>query len=168
MLLINVFISSLFLCLLIFNSSLSLNSRIIKKFGQQIIAYTLISPLISHATENTRPLSECFNIIRNEIKSSESLNRLNQDITNENWKDILSFTKEYEAGFRGGILKPAWKQLSGNLQEKGITLTNSFTYDLIGLNKAARIKDLPRANEMIANIKKDLVDFVKLDEQTLN
>jgi len=59
-------------------------------------------------------LEKCFNAVEKELSNDgESLRRINQDIAVEDWNDLKLFTREYDAGFRGGVLKVAWKQLKG-------------------------------------------------------
>ena len=50
------------------------------------------------------------------------------------------FTREFDVGFRGGVLKNARKQF-GLDKQAGIAVPNPFTFDLIALNKAARSED---------------------------
>jgi hypothetical protein len=108
-------------------------------------------------------LDKCFNAVRKELgPEGDSLKRLKADIDSENWDDIVIFTREYDAGFRGGVLKSAWKQL-GDTKMQGIQLSNSFTFDLIGLNKAARGKDKTEAYASLEKVKQDLVNFIALD-----
>jgi hypothetical protein len=90
------------------------------------------------------------------------LTRIQQDIDGGNWEDLKLFTREYDAGFRGGVLKSAWKQL-GDAKQKGIQVSNSFTFDLIALNKAARNADKDDAAARLAQVRQDLVDFLALE-----
>ena len=120
-------------------------------------------PISTEAKEELPSLSKIFNAVRKELSSDgESLNRLKTDINNENWSDILTYTREYDAGFRGGVLKSAWKQL-GDQKKKGIELSNSFTFDLIALNKAARVQNKDEALLRLEQVKQDLIEFEKLD-----
>ena len=86
-------------------------------------------------------LEKCFNAVRKELdnKQGESLIHIKDDIDNEKWDDLKLFTREYDAGFRGGVLKNAWKQL-GNAKQQGIAVTNSFTFDLIALIRLLEIR----------------------------
>ena len=88
--------------------------------------------------------------------------RLKQDVKDGNWEDVKLFSREYDAGFRGGVLKSAWKQLKDDDKKKGIEVTNAFTFDLIALNKAARNTDAEEANKRIDQVKTDLKEFLKL------
>ena len=88
--------------------------------------------------------------------------RINNDIDKLNWDDLKLFTREYDAGFRNGVLKPIWKQLKDEDQKLGIEISNSFTFDLIALNKAARNEDVNDAKIRLSQVKHDLEDFMKL------
>jgi len=78
--------------------------------------------------------------------------------------DLVLFTREYDAGFRGGVLKSAWKQLEGEDKKNGISISNSFTFDLIALNKAARNKEKETALKLIDSVILDLQNFLKLQQ----
>ena len=111
-------------------------------------------------------MSKCFAAIRAELDDAgtKSLSRLETDINTENWDDIKTWSREFDAGFRGGVLKSVWKQLDGDDKKRGIELSNSFTFDLIALNKAARIADKADALQRIASVRQDLADFLILDK----
>ena len=127
---------------------------------------------IVHAEKEAPPsLEKCFNAVKKELNvndknEGESLKRLLNDINTENWLDLKTFTREYDAGFRGYVLKSAWKQIDDhNLKKKGIEISNSFTFDLIGLNKAARNQDKIDSLKKYELIKQDLKDFLDLQSQ---
>ena len=69
-------------------------------------------PSITYAKDPLPTLDKIFAAVRKEISpEGESIARLREDINKEKWEDILTYTREYDAGFRGGVLKAAWKQL---------------------------------------------------------
>ena len=124
------------------------------------------SPLtIAHSATELPSLEKCFNAVSKELDSTqgESLTHIKNDIDGEKWDDLKLFTREYDAGFRGGVLKTAWKQL-GDSKQKGISITNSFTFDLIALNKAARTQDKADAYHRLDQITQDLKDFLALEK----
>ena len=110
------------------------------------------------------PLSRYFEAVRKELDpvKGESLARIKKDIDKGDWDDLKLFTREYDAGFRGGILKSTWKRLGEN-KKRGIEISNSFTFDLIGLNQAARKQDTTEAIKMYEAVIQDLKDFTKLE-----
>jgi hypothetical protein len=123
-------------------------------------------PSTSAQAADTLPsLEKCFNAVRKELdlKDGASLIRIKADIDEGKWDDLKLFSREYDAGFRGGVLKSAWKQLGDNKQ-KGIKVTNSFTFDLIGLNKASRNEDKEDAYHRLDQITQDLKDFLALEQ----
>ena len=124
------------------------------------------SPLtVAHSATELPSLEKCFNAVRKELDSTqgESLTHIKNDIDGDKWDDLKLFTREYDAGFRGGVLKTAWKQL-GDSKQKGISITNSFTFDLIALNKAARTQDKADAYHRLDQITQDLKDFLALEK----
>ena len=137
------------------------------RLSKALISSTiLISPIsVVHAKDELPSLDKCFNAVRKELdpKVGESLPRIKKDIDGGNWDDLKLFTREYDAGFRGGVLKSAWKQL-GDQKQRGIQVTNSFTFDLIALNKAARTEDKDDAYKRLDQVKQDLIDFLALEQ----
>jgi hypothetical protein len=123
-----------------------------------------LTPTSAAIASDLPSLDRCFNAVEKEIDpvKGENIIRLRKDVASGDWADVKAWSREYEAGFRGGVLKSAWKQLQGDDQKRGIEVTNSFTFDLIALNKAARVEDTADANGRIDQIKGDLVDFLKL------
>ncbi|KAJ1435656.1 hypothetical protein B484DRAFT_445947 [Ochromonadaceae sp. CCMP2298] len=116
------------------------------------------------AKDSLPSLDKCFNAVQKELDAADgqALIRIKADIDGSNWDDLKLFSREYDAGFRGGVLKSAWKQLEGDEQKRGIEVTNSFTFDLIALNKAARKQDTEDARARLEQVRQDLKDFLAL------
>ena len=129
---------------------------------------TLISPglprTVTNAKDELPSLERCFVAVKRELDPQEgvSLQRLKKDIEEGDWTDLKLFTREYDAGFRGGVLKKSWKQL-GDKKGDGIRISNSFTFDLIGLNQAARKEDKDEALKMYEAVRNDIVEFANLE-----
>jgi hypothetical protein len=123
------------------------------------------SPLTTANSVELPSLDKCFDVVRKELdsKEGESIIHIKTDIDEGKWDDLKLFSREYDTNFRGGILKSAWKQLGDN-QQKGIRVTNSFTTDLIALNKAAKTQDKDDAYHQLDKITKDLKDFLALEQ----
>lgn len=121
---------------------------------------------VVQAKEALPSLEKCFDAVRRELATDgESINRLKNDIASGNWDDVKLFTREYDAGFRGFVMKSAWKQMEAEATKKrGIEISNSFTFDLIALNKAARVKDTEDAYKRLDQVKQDLADFLALEK----
>ena len=119
---------------------------------------------VAKSEETIVPLSRYFDAVRRELDPKEgvSLLRIKKDIDEGNWEDLKAFTREYDAGFRGGVLKSTWKQL-GDKKKRGIEVSNSFTFDLIGLNKAARKGDAADALKYYEVVRQDIKDFLSLE-----
>lgn len=129
-----------------------------------LIATSIVtSPIASYAAE-LYPLDKCFAALQKEVEERPSLNRIQSDIESEKWDDLKLFTREYDAGLRGSVMKSVWKQLSGEKKKAGIDLSNSFTFDLIGMNKAARKGDKEEALKYLTLVEKDLKDFLALKD----
>lgn len=122
---------------------------------------------IIQAKEPLPSLEKCFDAVRRELApDGESINRLQKGIETGNWEDIKLFTREYDAGFRGYVMKSAWKQIDvEETQKRAIEISNSFTFDLIALNKASRVKDTEDAYKRLGQVKQDLADFLALEKQ---
>ena len=131
------------------------------------LSNTLLPIQIASAGEPLPSLEKCFSAVRKELSpEGESINRLSDDIRLQKWDDLKLFTREYDAGFRGFVMKSTWKQIDDvELKKKGIEISNSFTFDLIALNKASRVKDTEDAYKRLEDVKKDLRDFLNLETQ---
>ena len=147
----------------------SLPQHIIKQAAAALFGASLLlssSPGDALAKESAEeiPLERYFAAVAKELdpNQGESLARIKKDIDKADWEDLKLFTREYDAGFRGGVLKPTWKKLGDN-KKRGIEISNSFTFDLIGLNKAARTGDKDDALKRYADIRKDVENFLLLD-----
>lgn len=146
------------------------SSRLKKSLANILVSSGIIigfqSPSSIAHSADLPSLEKCFNAVRKELDmkdGGESLIHIKTDIDEGKWDDLKLFSREYDAGFRGGVLKSAWKQLGDNKQ-KGITVTNSFTFDLIALNKAARNQDKDDAYHRLDQITQDLKDFLALEQ----
>ena len=162
----------------LFHSSINNNNNNKKKYiasaiiGLQVLTSGSFAPVVgvdwvAHAKEELPSLEKCFDAVRRELATDgESIKRLKNDIESGNWDDVKIFTREYDAGFRGYVLKSAWKQIENEeTKKRGIEISNSFTFDLIALNKAARVKDTEDAYKRLDQVKQDLVDFLALQKQ---
>jgi len=125
---------------------------------------SFISPIPVIAKTELPSLDKCFNAVRKELNGGDSLARISKDIENKDWEDLKAFTREYDAGFRGGVLKSAWKQMEEPRKTSAIEITNSFTFDLIALNKAARSQDVNDAIHRLEQVTDDLKNFAALDK----
>jgi hypothetical protein len=123
-------------------------------------------PLQIQAKENEDiPIERYFSTIRRELDpiQGDSLQRIRKDIETEDWKDLKLFTRQFDAGFRGTVLKGVWKKLDGENKRRGIELSNSFTFDLIAINKAAREGDAKEAMRRLDMVEADMRNFLSLE-----
>lgn len=162
-------VSTLFLLLSLVALSAALDSSSLKSMSRRlckgIVGFGLVAGVpVVQAKEPLPSLERCFAAVKRELdpNEGESLTRLKKDIETGEWADIKLFTREYDAGFRGGVLKKSWKQL-GDKKADGIRISNSFTFDLIGLNQAARKEDKGEAMRMLDAVRSDIVEFSKLE-----
>ena len=139
---------------------------LLKNIAGISIASSIIGTNISPSfAEEQESLGKYLDAVKVEVVKKPSVQRLRTDIDSNNWEDLKLFTREFEAGFRGGVLKKAWKQLEGEDRKRGIDLSNSFTYDLIGINKAGRQQDPDAARKYLGQVETDLQDFLTLLEK---
>lgn len=167
------FFFSALLLLTVFGTGTSMKffmTRTRRSIAKGVVGFSLLlggpsgNDFIAYAKDDLPSLERCFAAVKRELdpKEGESLARLKKDIDGSDWADIKVFTREYDAGFRGGVLKKSWKQL-GDKKADGIRISNSFTFDLIGLNQAARKEDKDAAVKMLDAIRNDIVEFAKLE-----
>ena len=119
--------------------------------------------------------------------STGGLDRLQQYIQNEEYDAIMEFTKTYDAKVRKGMIKPTQqlllqyvdaihtgtsstnqehiKQEKKYIKERTTTIGNAITFDLIGLNRNARVGQRSNTNlqKYWHELRDDLQEFLTLE-----
>mmetsp|Transcript_4790 Transcript_4790/g.10116 ORF Transcript_4790/g.10116 Transcript_4790/m.10116 type:complete len:211 (+) Transcript_4790:105-737(+) len=86
----------------------------------------------------------------------------------QDWPFILEFTQNYDLEFRklvmGGARRKIPKTTDANkaLRDQGMMLTNGVTFDLIAVNKAARVQDAEAATKAYGLFVDDIQSFLRL------
>ncbi len=93
---------------------------------------------------------------------------LKQLIVEERYDTIKEFTKFYDAEFRKVKLGKVRKLLTDKkLKEEALQLSNAITFDLIGINKASRVKDGNEAIRYWTELEEDVIKFLQLQKQAV-
>jgi hypothetical protein len=93
---------------------------------------------------------------------------LKQLIVEERYDTIKEFTKFYDAEFRKVKLGKVRKLLTDKkLKEEALQLSNAITFDLIGINKASRVKDGNEAIRYWTELEEDIIKFLQLQKQAV-
>jgi hypothetical protein len=112
--------------------------------------------------------SEAFARVRAEVVTGKEAGgaTLPGLIDGDDWEEVKEFTKKYDNNFRKMMMLPAKKTLeTSSLKEKGQLLCNAVTFDLIAINKAARVGDKPAALAALARLRADAEKFVALEAE---
>ena len=90
-------------------------------------------------------------------------------INSSNWEEIKEFTKFYDGEFRKAKLGYVRKMImtDKDQKEKATLLSNSVTFDLIGINRAARKSDQSEALRYLGELKDDIQTFLEFEPQLL-
>uniref|UniRef100_A0A7S1BQ70 Uncharacterized protein n=1 Tax=Corethron hystrix TaxID=216773 RepID=A0A7S1BQ70_9STRA len=117
-------------------------------------------------------LTEAFRAVSTEASSpTGGIASLAEALNDGNWPFVLEFTKDYDLSFRKLIMGKARKMIpkttetNAKLREQGLLLTNGVTFDLIGVNRAARTKDADAAKKAYNLLIEDIQKFLDLGSQ---
>eukprot|EP00752_Nemacystus_decipiens_P005848 g5282.t1 len=84
---------------------------------------------------------------------------------NGDWEELMEQAKEYDQSIRKGLMGNVRKKMPKELKGDAMTYRNNITFDLIAVNKAARVEDKPRALEVLDILEKDIKDFLDLEKR---
>ncbi|CAN0384155.1 unnamed protein product, partial [Ectocarpus fasciculatus] len=68
--------------------------------------------------------------------------------TDGDWEQLMEQAKEYDQSIRKGLMGNVRKKMPKDVKGDAMTYRNNITFDLIAINKAARVEDKPRAFEV--------------------
>eukprot|EP00614_Pseudopedinella_elastica_P025834 CAMPEP_0172616910 /NCGR_PEP_ID=MMETSP1068-20121228/68762_1 /TAXON_ID=35684 /ORGANISM="Pseudopedinella elastica, Strain CCMP716" /LENGTH=174 /DNA_ID=CAMNT_0013422531 /DNA_START=170 /DNA_END=694 /DNA_ORIENTATION=- len=115
----------------------------------------------------TVEVHEGFALVRKELESGGVV-ELARMVEDEDWEQILEFTKLYDLSFRKLSLKQCANALTDKTaQDKANEIRSTITFDLIAVNKAARPQyravAKPAAEKAMEVLKADISQFLALE-----
>lgn len=156
------------------HDSLLLGRRdIIKKAGSLLIFSQVLSSLNVQAAQakDKEPISlsvvkDSFQAVRDELNSG-GVPSLAVLVENEDYDQIMEFTKGYDLEFRKAKMGKARKFLTSKEdKEKAVLLCNAVTFDLIGMNKGSRVgqRDIVQVKKYYTELIADIQAFLELEK----
>ena len=131
-------------------------------------------PLPAYAKEPPPPITqeavtEAFNAIRYELTNPSGVVGTLTNLINDgnSYEEVMQYTKESDAYFRKAKIGKARKLLTDKEIKSGsIQLSNSVTFDLIGINRASRPgqEDKDVQLKYLDDLKKDIEQFLELEK----
>jgi len=93
---------------------------------------------------------------------------LGKQLDDGNWTEIKEFTKFYDLEFRKAKMARVRKMMTDK-EIKGVALqfSNNVTFDLIGINRAARTEDTAEARKYFDELKIDIKAFLDLESKVV-
>mmetsp|Transcript_16512 Transcript_16512/g.62794 ORF Transcript_16512/g.62794 Transcript_16512/m.62794 type:complete len:177 (-) Transcript_16512:1130-1660(-) len=138
----------------------SVDRRSLVHIGLLTSLGSLLAPESSLAKESALDRDELVRQVRQELKEG-GVAQIGQMIRDGDWDAIKAFTRGYDQTFRKGLMGDARKTLESN-KDMAMVYRNGVTFDLIGINKAARSEDKDKALENYDLLVQDVEDFLKL------
>eukprot|EP00586_Coscinodiscus_wailesii_P023040 CAMPEP_0172504818 /NCGR_PEP_ID=MMETSP1066-20121228/181618_1 /TAXON_ID=671091 /ORGANISM="Coscinodiscus wailesii, Strain CCMP2513" /LENGTH=148 /DNA_ID=CAMNT_0013281173 /DNA_START=307 /DNA_END=753 /DNA_ORIENTATION=+ len=110
-----------------------------------------------------------FSAVRSELESSSGgISVLEAAVSKREWENVKEFTKYYDLEFRKAKMGRAKKMMSDKkMKEDATMLCNAVTFDLIGINKAARVEDFDSAEKYLKELKDDISSFLAFEEKVV-
>ena len=111
---------------------------------------------------------DAFEAVRYQLESPEGgVRTLESYVTNSDFDAIFEFTKYYDLEFRKAKMVKARKYLTSKEdKERAVYLSNSVTFDLIGMNKGCRAgqKDIEQVKKYFGELKEEVAQFLELEK----
>lgn len=103
-----------------------------------------------------------FNDVRYELEDPEGgISLIEKALTERDWSFIKTFTQGYDLELRKKKMGYARKMMSDKkMKSDTLMLRNGVTFDLIAINKAARVQDADACLEAIKLLKDDVNQFL--------
>ncbi len=109
-----------------------------------------------------------FQNVRDQLESPDGgVKYLQSLIEKEDFEGIMEFTKNYDLEFRKAKMVKARKLLTSKEdKERALYLSNSVTFDLIGMNKGARPGqyDIEMVKKYFGELITDVTNFLELEQ----
>jgi len=132
------------------------------------LKFPMIVQAKSKETITPEMVKASFAAVREQLESPDGgIQTLQSLIEKEDYDAILEFTKYYDLEFRKAKMVKARKFITGSEdKERGLYLSNSVTFDLIGMNKGCRPgkKDITEVTRYWEELKMDVENFLKLEK----
>ena len=142
--------------------------------GTSISSSLATMPLPAYAKEPPPPITqeavtEAFDAIRYELTNPSGVVGTLTNLINDgnSYEEVMQYTKESDAYFRKAKIGKARKLLTDKEIKSGsIQLSNSITFDLIGINRASRPgqEDKDVQLKYLEDLKKDIEQFLELEK----
>jgi hypothetical protein len=136
------------------------------------LATTFVNAPVASAKEK-EPLTveqakDAFEAVRYQLESPEgAVHDLESYVANSDFDAIFEFTKYYDLEFRKAKMVKARKYLTSKEdKERAVYLSNSVTFDLIGMNKGCRPgqRDMEQVRKYFGELKDDVSSFLELEK----
>eukprot|EP00903_Cladosiphon_okamuranus_P014167 g13166.t1 len=89
-----------------------------------------------------------------------------RNLTNKGeWGELMEQAKGYDQSIRKGLMGNVRKKMPKELKGDAMTYRNNVTFDLIAVNKAARVEDKSKALEVLDILESDIKDFLNLEKR---
>ncbi|CAB1111602.1 unnamed protein product [Ectocarpus sp. CCAP 1310/34] len=85
--------------------------------------------------------------------------------TDGDWEQLMEQAKGYDQSIRKGLMGDVRKKMPKDIKADAMTYRNNITFDLIAINKAARVEDRPRAFEVLDILEADINGFLDLEKR---
>ncbi|CAN0344216.1 unnamed protein product [Ascophyllum nodosum] len=136
--------------------------------GVGVTAGVLAAPHQAGAEEETPPVdwNSEFGLVRTGMK--KVLEDLRGQLAGEDWKEVMNTARNYDISFRKekmGKLRKKLPKVPKGLKGDALTFTNDVAYDLIAINKAARVEDKARGLEVCDILEGDVNSFLSLEKR---
>lgn len=114
-------------------------------------------------------MAAAFAAVRKELDDPEGgIAKLGSAIDKKDWTEIKEFTKYYDLEFRKAKMVKARKMFPDkDMKGEALPLCNNVTFDLIGINRAARAEDLVSAMQYYESLKKDVSSFLVYESKVV-
>mmetsp|Transcript_6404 Transcript_6404/g.9388 ORF Transcript_6404/g.9388 Transcript_6404/m.9388 type:complete len:207 (+) Transcript_6404:85-705(+) len=134
-----------------------------------VASFTSSSP--AEAKKSKEPVTresidKAFQDVRDQLESPDGgVQNLKSLVEKEDFDNIMEFTKYYDLEFRKAKVVKARRLLTNkDDKDRGLYLSNSITFDLIGMNKASRPgqHDIDQVKKYFNELVEDITNFLEM------
>jgi len=146
-----------------------------KQMGSILIstAASTVNPSFAHAKKSKEPVTPemvkaAFAAVREQLDSPDGgIQELKSLIDKEDYDAIREFTPTYDLEFRKAKMVKARRLITGKDEiDRGLYLSNSVTFDLIGINRNSRLgkEDIGEVKKYWEELKTDVTSFLEMEK----